>query len=582
MTWIEQFKKDFTKNQLLYILIVVIVGLALRWMQLDIRPLHHDESLHALYGANMFQNPDRLFYRYDPMLHGPLLYHLLPFIYELFGMSKFTIRILPALLSTLLLLFPFSFYQKLNRRSFLLLLTFFSLSPSLVYWGRFLREDGLMLGVMMIGSLAFISKRENIKAFAILNLLLIPFLIKESAYIHPVLFIVFLIVDYIFEKDKTNSFMIHLKRIFIQGKKGLLVALALNIFLFTYLYTGGFKWGDGFYTNMLTTGFSYWFSQHKIERIPGPFIYQTLILSSYDFVFFLSLIFCSVHLYFNSFKKLKIFWILTIFLMTLTYPIVKNIDFANNSLWEWSKFKITADFYLCIFIFLQGVISTVYLLKNQKKILAFLNYLFWSFLFTYSFLGERVPWLASYSLFFGLIFVSFYLNELSFINNLKFRYLLIITFIFTLRISLKTNFSEAGANNQLISQVHTSAIFEKILFKIKNEMEFPIKSQPKLLALGETVWPTSYFFLGEPTYYFNLGNRELTDFTYILSDIPNLQLDSTLSTEFQKNIIPMRVWWLPDFSTLNLYNWIKYAITHNPWNDPGAKDVALYIKVNSK
>ena len=581
MTWINDFKTYFTKNQLVFIFILLLCGLLLRWLQLDIRPFHHDESLHALYGKHMFQNPQILFYKYDPMLHGPLLYHLIPFFYELFGISKFAARMLPATLSTLLLFFPFSFYRHLNPRAFLLLLTFLSLSPSLIYWGRFLREDGLMILTFLIGVLAFIGKKESTKAFAITNLLLLPFTIKESAYIHPVLFFAFIFIDYLFESNKSESFFIQIKNIFIHGKLGAILATCLNIMLFIYLYTGGLRWADGLYQNMFTSGFTYWFAQHQKERIPGPFIFQTLILSSYDFVFFITILSCSIHLYLGPNKKLKWFWISSLALMALCYPLVKSFNFSSGSFWQWSKFKIPADIYFFILIFINGAISSILLIRKRLKILAFLNYSFWAFLFTYSFLGERVPWLAIYPLFFGLFFVAFYLNDLKLIKTNKFRYFLIITFIFTLRVALKCNFSEAGFSNQLISQVHTTDIFENILFKIKNEIDFPIQKQPKLLSLGETVWPTSYFFFNEPNYSFMLGHKELTSFDYILSDLPNEELDLSLSTRYQKIIVPMRHWWLPDYEKLSLLNWINYALTQNPWSDTGAKDIALYSKINT-
>ncbi|RIL03107.1 MAG: hypothetical protein DCC75_13015, partial [Proteobacteria bacterium] len=38
-----------------------IVGLAMRWVYLDERPMHHDESLHAMFGKYFFDWPDHHF-----------------------------------------------------------------------------------------------------------------------------------------------------------------------------------------------------------------------------------------------------------------------------------------------------------------------------------------------------------------------------------------------------------------------------------------------------------------------------------------------------------------------------------------
>jgi predicted membrane-bound mannosyltransferase len=40
----------FTVPQWAVLILIILTGLLLRWIGLDVRPLHHDESLHAMYG----------------------------------------------------------------------------------------------------------------------------------------------------------------------------------------------------------------------------------------------------------------------------------------------------------------------------------------------------------------------------------------------------------------------------------------------------------------------------------------------------------------------------------------------------
>lgn len=575
----NQIKNYFSKNQLILIVIILILGIILRWYQLDLRPFHHDESLHALYGKYMYEDPAKLFYIYDPMIHGPLLYHVLPFFYELFGINKESARALAASISTFFIFFSFAFIKYLKPRYFIFLFALLSFSPSLIYWGRFIREDNLMLFTFSLIAASFLTKNLNLKAFLIIFGILSPFLIKENALIHPVLLLSFFVVEYFFTLDKEKSIVINLKNILTQGKKGLWGALILFVFCYCYLYSGGFRSLEGINNNMLVTGFSYWFGQHQKERIPGPFLYQTLIFSSYDLICFLSVIISSLHLYKNCAKPIKIFWATFGFLFIFSYPLVKDINFSINDFWSWAKFKIPLDFYLFFLYLSQGALSTIILIKKEKNSLALLNFLFWSTLFTYSFVGERVPWLAMYPMIFGLIFCVYYFNEHDFLKGRYFKYIIAAVLIFNFRISLKTNFSEAGKENHLISQVHTTKIFEKILLKIKDKIIYPIERQPRILSLGETIWPTNWYFFGEPQFSFALRESSLKDFDYILTDIPNERADQELQNGYQKIIIPMRVWWLPNYEQITLFKWLGYALTHNPWSDPGAKDIALYQKI---
>ena len=43
----------------------MVLGVILRWTMLDMRPYHHDESLHGMYGRYFYDWPNSNFYRYD-------------------------------------------------------------------------------------------------------------------------------------------------------------------------------------------------------------------------------------------------------------------------------------------------------------------------------------------------------------------------------------------------------------------------------------------------------------------------------------------------------------------------------------
>ena len=64
---------------------LMIFAIIMRLDHIGQRPIHHDESLHALYGKYFHDSPKTQYYKYDPLLHGPLLYHLIPYAYHIGG-----------------------------------------------------------------------------------------------------------------------------------------------------------------------------------------------------------------------------------------------------------------------------------------------------------------------------------------------------------------------------------------------------------------------------------------------------------------------------------------------------------------
>ena len=122
------------------IAVLIIGGLFLRLVVLGDRPLHHDESLHATYSWYLMgrANPE---YNYDPMMHGPLQFHMIAFFYALFGSSPFTARLWSVTCGTALIAVPLILYRHLGRWTTFILMTMLCLSPVTLYFSRFARED---------------------------------------------------------------------------------------------------------------------------------------------------------------------------------------------------------------------------------------------------------------------------------------------------------------------------------------------------------------------------------------------------------------------------------------------------------
>ncbi len=74
--------------------IIFVVGAVARFYNLGVRAMSHDESLHALYSYYLYDAGN---YEHNPMMHGPLLFHINALVYFLFGDSDTTARLAPRL-----------------------------------------------------------------------------------------------------------------------------------------------------------------------------------------------------------------------------------------------------------------------------------------------------------------------------------------------------------------------------------------------------------------------------------------------------------------------------------------------------
>ncbi len=121
-------------------IVIFIVALILRFFLLDLKLFHHDEAVHAWFSFKLLTEGT---YAYDPVYHGPLLYYTTASMFALFGDSDLIARIVPALLGSMMVLLVWPIYRLgyLGRRGALIAALFLAISPDMVYFSRFLRND---------------------------------------------------------------------------------------------------------------------------------------------------------------------------------------------------------------------------------------------------------------------------------------------------------------------------------------------------------------------------------------------------------------------------------------------------------
>ncbi|MFW5879909.1 MAG: flippase activity-associated protein Agl23, partial [bacterium] len=239
MEWSRCRDGKLNNHHKIILLSVMVLGILLRWWGLAERPPHHDEVLYAQYGFYFFENPETGFYRYDPILHGPLLFMLLPVVYSVFGTGVWAIRFLPALFGSLFIFAPLIFRKYLNRSWLILITTIMALSPLWIYYSRFLRHDYLVFfSMLLMLSSAIVPSKYKTPLF--ISGLAMHFAIKENSYITLAFLIGFTIYQQFFNKlFVTNPLESYLQKIYrhiSQNKRSVFLAIGIFITIYVFCY----------------------------------------------------------------------------------------------------------------------------------------------------------------------------------------------------------------------------------------------------------------------------------------------------------------------------------------------------------
>lgn len=154
---------------------VTAVAVFLRFWQLTLKPLHHDEGVNGFFLTTLFREG---IYKYDPAnYHGPDLYYLALAFTKTFGLNTVSIRASVAIfgvLTVVLALYLYRYIGKIGALSAALLL---ALSPGMVYISRYFIHEILFVFfslAIVVSVLFFIEKRKvGPVAVAVMTLLLL-------------------------------------------------------------------------------------------------------------------------------------------------------------------------------------------------------------------------------------------------------------------------------------------------------------------------------------------------------------------------------------------------------------------------
>ena len=293
----HKIKSIFTFERVFFL--ILILAFILRFWQLDLKLLHHDEAIHSWFCYELLTKGA---WQYDPSYHGPFLYFVTTGMFALLGPSDFTARLLPSLFGFAIIPLVYYIYRigYISKNQTLVAALLIAISPDMVYFSRFLRHDIFMLffTMLLLVSILYWFERGTTR-FAVLAAVAAggALCCKEEM---PVIFLVF-VIFFAFSAWKGRFTLPP------QWRADLMLFVVLVVAIMSVLYSAFFFHPDtligknfsiaaqGVHFEMNTTGWyqaiDHWVAMHEQQRLGGPMYFYIPLFLLYELpIFILALI----------------------------------------------------------------------------------------------------------------------------------------------------------------------------------------------------------------------------------------------------------------------------------------------------
>lgn len=544
-------------EKLAWVLLLVFATL-FRLYQLNVKPLHHDEAIHANFCYVLANTGE---YRYDPVYHGPVQYAMVAGTFRLFdqiihaigadprrysGANDFTSRLPAALGGVGLVAMAMLLRQRFGRATAYAAGVLMAFSPNYLYTTRFCREDVWNLlgtcGAMLFLDLWWRGRKLKHLAYGAFWLA-IAFAAKENFYVSLALLAPTAFCYALFEKGRGLDVFGRLRQVldFLEQHT---VAIAGGLCLFfgvaELLYTAFLHHPDS--GNPARDAILYWWDQHKKERVGGPKTYYLPRILMYEFAIMLP------------------------------------------AFWEaW---------------------------RRRATLMGAERFLFWfgiSSLGMYAYLGEKTPWLMVHQVFpfiplaavwwarAGRTLISladpggskdvpgkpvWKLATAATATTMAVLTLLSAISLCFVYPALTPSVDKAES----VIYVQTTPETRDLAYEIRRA-EGP---DPLAYVDGQAGWPLVWYLRGLPVMweYKDDGRKPL----FVIVDDTRLdEVGKLLGPGYSGTIMPLRAWWIPDPKLSPLtpkpLELLKYLFTRTPWKDAngfngiGAQNVAVFRRL---
>ena len=366
--------------------LLLLLATVLRLAGLGHRAMSHDESLHTTFSWYL---ATRFHYQHDPMMHGPLLFHLNALVYRLLWVSDATSRLVPALAGIGTVAAVRLYRRWLGSAGSLAAAALIALNPGLLTYSRYIRNESMIGLATLLLYWAFLRYLESGHArhlrWGTLCLALL-FLSKAVSFIHGFVMGALLTGWALLEYHRGQKLTLRTRR--IADWALLLLTLALP------------------------------FAAGLLHRLPGWDPRDTHTLTGQNRTFAIALIlsalsFCLALFWFTTPKRFRIwlqafalFWSLQLLLYTTLFSnfrsgLASGLA-ATLGYWldqhEVQRGSPDPFFYLTLLLFYEPLLLLGFFQKHNFRRSPQALFALWALghLLIYSWAGERMPWLLTH------------------------------------------------------------------------------------------------------------------------------------------------------------------------------------------
>lgn len=190
--------------EIILYLVILVIAIFSRFYILGERVMSHDENSHVYYSWRFYRGEG---FAHDPLMHGPLQFHLIAPVYFMFGDNDFTARIPAALFSIATVMFLWFYRRYLGRVGALVAALLMLISPYMLYYGRYVRNEAFvgLFGVMMLWAiLRYLEEGKPLYLFTLTAVNVLHFTTKETSFIYTAQAMIFLAGYFIYRLSRVS------------------------------------------------------------------------------------------------------------------------------------------------------------------------------------------------------------------------------------------------------------------------------------------------------------------------------------------------------------------------------------------
>ncbi len=192
--WLEKVLASAVSVRREAIVLAVLIALAVgsRFYDVGTRVMSHDETTHVYYSWNLFRGNG---FQHNPLMHGPMQFHLWALSYFLFGDNDTAARIPTAAMGVAAVALTWVFRRWLGRTGSLVAGALMLISPYMLFYSRYTREDPFVIPealLMFWAVFSYFDTRKSRWLYLLAVSLVLHFATKETAFIYAAQLLLFL------------------------------------------------------------------------------------------------------------------------------------------------------------------------------------------------------------------------------------------------------------------------------------------------------------------------------------------------------------------------------------------------------